>query len=155
VEDERCLIYNSRNAQECIRCSERFAFVQGTCVDLYCRAFENPSKCSRCQEGYTLHPLGYCFDQNCVLYNNGTCVNCANNYRLQEGFCVKVLIGCSRVEPSTQGCANCIESYRLVNGRCAFLDTQRCLRNENNLCASCRNEYALVNGACVDLLCEK
>ena len=129
--------------------------MQGTCIDLYCKVFDNPRKCSRCKEGYILHPLFYCFDQNCVLYSNGACINCANNYKLQKGFCANLVIGCGEVDPSTQRCINCAESYRQVDGKCIYSDKERCLKYSGNLCITCKTEYASVNGTCVDLLCER
>lgn len=102
-----------------------------------------------------MHESLYCYDQNCVLYKNGTCINCANNYKLQDGFCVNVVIGCSQVNLLTQKCANCIEGYRVVDGKCIYSDKERCLKYYNGLCISCKIEYALVNGTCVDLLCQR
>ncbi len=100
-----------------------------------------------------MHPTFYCYDQNCVLYSNGTCINCANNYKLDNGFCVNVLIGCVKVDHATQKCTTCIDSYRLTDGKCLYSDKDRCIKYSGSLCIACKVEYALVNGTCVDLLC--
>ena len=130
--------------------------LNGTCIDLYCRSFISPNKCQVCPGGYILHPSGfYCYDVNCVLYSNGTCINCANNYKLQNGFCAKVIVGCLSVEPLNQNCSLCMDVYRLVNGTCIDNSNDRCLKYSNNMCITCRPEFALINGACIDLLCQR
>lgn len=103
--------------------------------------------------GFYLNFNGVCISlpPNCLSANgNGVCTSCVNGFTLSNGLCVRFIINCQTVNPSTNLCQTCISGYYInSNGFCSQLPENCLTASPTGSCLTCLPQFTLRNGLCI------
>jgi hypothetical protein len=120
------------------------------------RYVANQNRCAECLNGYTVTMAGVCIEiiiDDCTIYDgNGTCIQCAAGYYLDNGVCAQQWVPfCIVYFPFTNRCQICQPGYYYWNFECLLQDIPFCAQYAYNFntCVACQAGYTLRNGQCV------
>lgn len=128
--------------------------------DTSCVERDSGGTCTRCVEGFTIDSATLTCSKITVVVQqdpycrtvsqNGSCIECYQQYYLLNGKCVQANPLCSTSNSSNGQCLSCWGGYVLSGGNCVISNDPNCRVYSNSACSECSNRYYVgSNGICV------